>query len=194
MHRFLYPHVLDGQMDEVASQSLVNWSEEKTKFVRENVSSMQVAAPTQPLQSGIVSCYGLQLSALDISDWAGRLVRPVNLPSSDPAGFAVAGANRAGLRGSSPISPSMVRRLPNAYQSSPLTDQPCTYVDFSRVQYEQAFAKTAAHKGIDPNLSLVSIVRISRHQNASIVSHDAWCFRFAFSFIHILVVFVFYCG
>lgn len=142
----------------------MDWSDEKEHYVNGGPAPPPPQPASPAIQSGICARFGTQLSALPPSEWSGRLVRPVHLPSSDPGSYAVVGGNSHGLCGNSPIPRQMAERLPEALRPG------ATYVTYNRSRYTPTFCTTQQCKGLKPELPLAKTIRISRHWNASIVS------------------------
>nr|CUU99449.1 hypothetical transcript [Hymenolepis microstoma] len=173
--------------DEAASKDLVTWAKERDYYLQraaatsgEGSSTFTTLPPPPPpppssrneplnLRSGICPRYGLDLSSLPIEEWRGRLVRPINLPPKDPGGYAVSGPNNEGLCGSSDIHPEMLKHLPEEMLRLGRT----SFFDYSQFKYGRLMNMVLETRGLDPSLPLVTIMRISRHQNAANVTAGA---------------------
>ena len=121
-------------------------------------------------QCGVCPQYGVQLSSVPPLQWAGLLVRPIDLPSIDPGSYAVSGPNIKGLCANSPVPETMAERLPKELRQGEYgTASYLTYVQF---RYGTRVKLIVDHKApINPNTPLVTAVRISRHRSAANVSN-----------------------
>ncbi|VDN42309.1 unnamed protein product, partial [Dibothriocephalus latus] len=157
-------------MDEEASRALVNWSNEQDSLLEpdsQRIANGNSPSPADVVQGGIVSRFAAPLSLVPPSQWAGLLVRPVNLPPKDPGGFAVSGANVEGLCGNKPISPQMAAKLPEYLRQCGDSKDAVSYATFLKYVCTNEYSETLRHHGINENLPLVSTCRISRHLNAA---------------------------
>lgn len=176
------------EFDEEASLALLDWAAQRDHYVnlRTSVSAAAASSPCSPncpppplppttelpsplLRGNICTRYGLPLSALPQSEWRGRLVRPIDLPPLDPAGFVVLGPNIQGLRPTnclSAISETMLARLPEELRETGKT----TFFDYIQFRHGSLVQLVQRTRSLDLSLPLVTVMRISRHYNANYVS------------------------
>lgn len=160
-------------IDEEASQALVNWADERDYYVQQVGANVPIRPPPSrdvplELRSGVCPRYGADLGSFPTSEWRGLIVRPVELPSGDPSGFAVSGPNADGLCGDSPVASGMLDRLPEYMRSVGRT----TYFDYFLLKYGSTVRMVQETRGVDSSMPLVTATRISRHRNAANVSVD----------------------
>lgn len=168
------------RFDEDASRALMAWGEGRDFYTGEGGEErLRTSSPASKpwseeversvAQNGICPRYGAQLSCVPPSHWSGLLVRPIDLPASDPASFAVSGPNTKGLCARSPVPEEMAQRLPAELCQG--MDGVPTYLTYAQFRYGTRVRSAVEWKGpINPNIPLVTAVRISRHRNAANVS------------------------
>ena len=174
------PVVADMSFDENASRALVAWGRDRNHCTGElgddklNESSVSSGPWSDQVeqsiaQNGICPRYGAQLSSIQPTQWAGLLVRPIELPASDPASFAVSGPNVEGLCASSPLPEEMAQRLPVELHQS--IDGVPTYFTYAQFHFGTRIRSVVKWKHpINLDIPLFTAVRISRHLDAANVS------------------------